>query len=189
MKRFMASLVSLSCGLALAMGSPPQKPARTAGKPTGSLSVMLKDEDLKASPDISAKALGHIAKGTSVRVLASQGGWTQIAGNGQTGWVRVLSVRAPSSSQAGADLAGLVEAGASPRDSGKVVAVAGVRGLDEETLKSATFSPSEIQLLEGYALGRTEAEQFAQAAGLRARSLPGLVIAEPAAHAEPVNGQ
>lgn len=171
-----ALIACLGCGLAMAMGTPPQappqSPSQTAAQTSGAASVMLRDDDVRAAPDASAKVSGRFAKGMSVRILASQGGWTQVKGNGLTGWVRVLSVRAASSGQAGADLAGLVEAGTTSRDPGKVVAVAGVRGLDEAILKSASFNPDELRLLESYALGRAEAEQFALAAELVARKLP-----------------
>ena len=172
MRRFLIAQLCLGCGLALAMGTPPQQTSQTAEKPSGNLSVMLRDDELRVAPEASAKVLGRFAKGVSVRILASQGGWTQVTGNGQTGWVRVLSVRAATSGQAGADLAGLVETGTTSRDPGKIVAVAGVRGLDEETLQAATVNPDEVRLLESYALGRAEAEQFAQAAGLVAHQLP-----------------
>jgi hypothetical protein len=179
-------LFSLVSTLAMAMGTPPQT-VQTAERASGTASVMLRDDDLRASPDAASKVSGRFAKGMSVRILASQGGWTQVTGNGQTGWVRVLSVRAASSGQAGAGLAGLVEAGTTTRDPGNVVAVAGVRGLDEETLKSTNFNPEEIRLLESYTLGRAEAEQFAQAAGLLARQLPYFKAAAPSAGTESAN--
>lgn len=177
MKTLLVGLLCLGCGSVFAMGTPPQQAASKAPQPTGNLSVMLKDDDLRAQPEAAAQALGRLAKGTSVRILASQGGWSRVAADNRTGWVRVLSVR--SVAQSSADLAGLVKAGTSAPDSGKVVAVAGVRGLDEEMLKSATFNPVEIQRLDGYALGRAEAEQFAQAAGLRAIALPYFDAAAP----------
>lgn len=177
MKRLLIGLICLGWGTAHAMGTPPQQAAKQETRPAGDLSVMLKDDDLRAQPDVSAPTLGRLAKGASVRILASQGGWTRVTADSRTGWVRVLSVR--SAAQSGADLAGLVKAGTSAPDSGKVVAVAGVRGLDEESLKSAAFDPAQIKLLDGYALGRAEAEQFAQAAGLRAIVLPYLDAAAP----------
>lgn len=169
----------LAWNLALAMGTPPQ----SGSQAPGAASEMLRDDDLRALPEATGKVMARLAKGAPVRLLASQGGWSQVMANGRTGWVRVLSVRAASSGQAGADLAGLAAAGSTSRDPGKVVAVAGVRGLDETILKSAAFDPAEIQLLQSYALGRAEAEQFAQAAGLLARPMPYLEAAgtDPAA--------
>jgi hypothetical protein len=40
------------------------------------------------------------------------------------------------------------------------VAVAGARGLDEKMLMAAVYNEAEIQLLHGYAMSRSEAEQF-----------------------------
>lgn len=167
------ALIWLAWSAALAMGTPPQQAARPgepAARPEGVAAVMLRDDELRAAPSTSASVLKRLAKGASVRVVASEGGWTRITAGGASGWVRVLSVRQPG--QGGADLAGLVEAGTTARDPGRVVAVAGVRGLDEAVLKAASFNAAELQLLGGYALGRAEAEQFALAAGLRASTLP-----------------
>jgi hypothetical protein len=172
-------------GLVLAMGTPPppaSKPVQPA--PAGAAAVMLRDDELRASPDVSGRVLGRLAKGMAVRTLASQGGWTQVAGTGQTGWVRVLSVRSAQAGQAGADLAGMVEA-TSPRGPGQVVSVAGLRGLSEETLRSAAFNPAELRLLDGYAMGRAEAEQFARASGLAPRDLP--YLAAPREPGAPAN--
>jgi hypothetical protein len=187
MKAAFIGLFCLGCGLAVAMGTPPRPLPQAAAKPAGTLSVMLRDDDLRVAPETAANVAGRLAKGASVRVLASQGGWTRVEAGGKSGWVRVLSVRSVSSSQAAADLAGLVEAGTSQRDPGKIVAVAGVRGLDQEILQSAAFNPAEIQLLESYALARPEAEQFALAAGLQAREMPYFAGAASSARAEPAN--
>jgi hypothetical protein len=51
---------------------------------------------------------------------------------------------------------------------GNVVAVAGTRGLDEKQLSLAKYDAAEVERLRGYVISRQEAEQFAQAAGLRA---------------------
>lgn len=127
--------------------------------------VMLKNDELRAAAGSAAAGIGRVAKGASVNVLARQGGWTQIRAGGKTGWVRILSVRINASASA-ADLAGLVAAG-SKRDPGKVVAVAGLRGLNEEQLRLARFNAGELVLLNHFVAGRAEAEQFAQSAGLR----------------------
>ena len=163
----------LAWGTATAMGtrpaSPPPKPAAAA---PGMASEMLRDDDLRATPETSGRVLVRLPRGARVRLLGTQGGWSQVMADGHSGWVRVLSVRAVASGQIAADVAGLVTAGSSGRDPGQVVAVAGVRGLNEETLKAAAFNAAEIQLLHSYALGAAEAEQFARAAGLNARPVP-----------------
>lgn len=129
--------------------------------------VMLRDESIRASASASAASVGRVARGANVEVLARQGGWMRIRSNGHTGWVRILSVRASAPSSSAADLAGLVDAGTTRRDPGKVVAVAGLRGLTEEVLKTARFNASELARLHGYGVTRAEAEQFAANARLR----------------------
>ena len=148
--------------------------------------VMLRDEDLKASAGAGAANVGRVARGASVEVLARQGGWTQVRGNGRTGWVRILSVRASAPSSSAADLAGLVDAGTTRRDPGKVVAVAGLRGLTEDELKTARFNAGELARLHQYAATRAEAEQFARSASLRRQDVR--YLAKPAEAGEAGSG-
>jgi hypothetical protein len=133
--------------------------------------VMLKDEDLRASASATAASVGRIAKGTAVEVLGRQGGWTQVGEGARRGWVRILSLRAEAGAGAGAGLAGLVEAGTKRSDSSRVVSVAGMRGLNEEELKSARFDANELMKLDRYQVDRAATEQYARAVGLRHRDL------------------
>jgi len=129
--------------------------------------VMLRDEELRTAPAANAAAVGRVARGASVDIVARQGGWTRISSGGRSGWVRVLSVRTAAPASGLGDVLGAVEAGAARRDPGRVVAVAGLRGLDEEELKLARFNAAELQRLSGYASSRAEAEAFARELGLR----------------------
>jgi hypothetical protein len=52
-----------------------------------------------------------------------------------------------------------------------VVAVAGLRGLNEEELKLARFNPGELLLLDRYASDRVDAERYAREVGLRPQSV------------------
>ena len=133
--------------------------------------VMTKDEDLRATAGAASAVVGRAAKGARVEILARQGGWTQVSSGGKSGWVRILAVKTDAPS-GGGDALGVLEATTSKRDPGKVVAVAGLRGLNEEELKLARFDAGELQLLDRYASNRAEAEQFARAAGLQAASVP-----------------
>ena len=173
MKTWLLLLSLLLPGLALALGTPPQKPVAAA---PGNPGTMLRDDALRASPSAAAESVATLGKGAKVRVLASEGGWTQVYAAGKTGWVRVLSVKAETSAMP--DLGGLVEAGSRPRDPGKVVAVAGTRGLDEVELKAARFDPDELARLETYAASPGDAEQFARVASLVRRELPYLAKPE-----------
>jgi hypothetical protein len=133
--------------------------------------VMSKDEDLKASASAAADVVGRVAKGATVEILARRGGWTQVSSAGKTGWVRILAVKSGASGGGSGDLLGLVEAGTTRRDPGKVVAVAGLRGLNEEQLRLARFNPDELMQLDRYASDRADAERFARQVGLRPASI------------------
>jgi hypothetical protein len=135
--------------------------------------TMIREDDLRASPSATAAVLARVPGGTSVEVLGRQGGWTQVRVGARTGWVRMLSVRGGVSAQrdVGAELAGVVGLGTRPADPGRVVAVAGVRGLTELDLKAAPFNSQELDRLEAYAVNRAEAQSFARQAALAARPL------------------
>lgn len=167
--RLGASLLFFLPMVALAMGTPPKKPAAAV---PGTPGVMLRDDALRAEPRAAAPSLAQLGKGSSVRVLAGEGGWTQVYAAGKTGWVRILSVKSDLSSMP--DLGALAEVGKRPADAGKVVAVAGSRGLDEGELKAARYAPDELILLDALAVSRAEAEQFARMAGLTRRDIANL---------------
>ena len=174
MKPFWRIAPPLACALAAlvvanpphAMGTPPQKMAKPAAG-TDANAVMLKADALRQSAQTSATVLAQIDKGMRVRLLGSRDGWSEISLSGRTGWVRVLSVRGDARDTiALSDLGDL-----SKKPQGKVVAVAGARGLSEETLKAAAYAEVEVERLQGYIYGRAEAEQFALAAALQTRAM------------------
>lgn len=135
--------------------------------------VMLKEEPLRASALPTAPTLGKVAKGEAVEILARKGGWSQVRGQGKTGWVRLLSVRGGAASQTdvAGEVQGVLSLGATRRDPNKVVAVAGVRGLSEEELKQARYDERALKQMEGYGASGPEAAQFAAEAGLVKREL------------------
>lgn len=126
---------------------------------------MIKNDDLRASAVSGSAVVGRVAKGAAVEVLQRQGGWTQIKHAGATGWVRILSVRMAAESS-GNVLGGIVQMGGSRSDPSRVVAVAGLRGLNEEELRGARFNANELSRLDQYTCNRTDAEQFARSARL-----------------------
>lgn len=140
-------------------------------------SVLIRSETLRASASASSKALAKLGKGAQVDILARKGGWIQVSANGRTGWVRLLSVRSGGGSGGNAlsDVTGLTQ----KRDN-KVVAVAGLRGLDEEDLKKARFNAAEMKRLDSYQVSANSAEQFARQGGLQSRSVAFLPRPEPA---------
>lgn len=168
MKGWLLALLLLP-GVVLAMGNAPRKPvAQMPGTPA----VMLRDDAMRMAPQAAADSVTRLTRGQEVRVLASEGGWTQIYAGGQTGWVRILSVKARTATTA--DLGALAEVGQRPSDPGKVVAVAGARGLDEEVLKAARYAPEQLLILNAHIASRADAEQFARNSGLMRRDIPHL---------------
>lgn len=142
---------------------------------------MIKEEDLRAAPGGSAATLTRLARDTPVEIVARQGGWTQVKARGVSGWVRILSVRSLVTTGSASDLAAL----ASRREGSQVVAVAGLRGLNEEELKAARFDAAQLVTLEQYRATPQEAERFAQAGHLQASRLPYLTVSRPVSSGKP----
>jgi hypothetical protein len=147
--------------------------------------VALKDENLMAQPSATAAAAGKMTKGMTVDIMAKQGGWLQVRAGKSQGWVRLLSVRAGAGGTGGDSLAGVAGvAGAATQksDPSRVVAVAGVRGLNEEELKGAKYNADELARLEGYAVSASQAQAFADKSGLKSSKIKALP--KPGAAAE-----
>lgn len=148
--------------------------------------VALKDENILSKPATTSAAVGKMSKGMPVDIVAKQGGWLQVKAGGKQGWVRLLSVRAGSGGAGGnglAGVAGVAGAVTQKSDPSRVVAVAGVRGLNEEDLKGAKFNAEELAKLEGYAVSASQAKAFADKSGLKAAKIkalpkPGATAAE-----------
>ena len=128
--------------------------------------VLIKNETLYAKPAVRSATVGKVARGTPVTVVARQGGWVEVSSGRTRGWVRMFSVRSSvgGGSNAASELAGLARAG--QRRPGNIVATAGVRGLNEEELKTAKYSERGIQDLASYSVSAGAARQFASQARL-----------------------
>ncbi len=85
----------------------------------------------------------------------------------------MLSVRRGTAgkSSAGNEVTGLAGLASGRAGTGKVVATTGIRGLNEEELKAAKFSETELKLAESYLTTRSEAQAFANKGKLKARSI------------------
>jgi len=132
--------------------------------------IALKNDQIRAEPYSDAKVAGSIARNDKVEILTRKGAWLNIKTPRTKGWVRLLSVKrgSASSGTSASDVLGL----ASGRSgTGKVVATTGVRGLNEEDLKSAKFDESQVKTLEGYTQTVAQGQKFASGAGLKAAKL------------------
>ena len=130
----------------------------------------LKADELKAAPFRDAKTVARLASGDKLDILKQQGGWYQVKSAKGSGWVHMLSVRR-GEARKGSQVAGLAGLAAGRAGTGKVVATTGVRGLNEEDLKSAKFDEAELKKMEANTVSKDEARKFAAQAQLKAIKL------------------
>lgn len=130
----------------------------------------LKSDDLRAEPFRDAKTLATLAAGDRVNILKKESGWYQIDSTKGKGWVRMLSIRKGEARKGGSDASGLLGMASGRAGTGKIVATTGIRGLNEEELKTAKFNEEELKRAESYATGKSEAAKFAAQGKLAART-------------------
>ena len=139
--------------------------ASVASAATG---TVLRDEKLRAQPSATASVAGSVARGASVTILAKEGGWLRVTAGKTTGWVHLLSVRAGAGGLGGAGIGDVVGAATTRSDPTRVVAVAGLRGLNDEQLKQAQFNADELARMEAQGVTAAQADGFASQSGLTA---------------------
>jgi len=135
-----------------------------------STGTLIRAESARATPSASAKAVAQFASGTQLEVISRNGGWLRVKAQGKTGWVRLLSVRSSPGGSGTADIGGVVGL-ATQRNNSQVVAVAGLRGLNEEDLKAAHFDPAQLVQLDKYKTSPRQAEEFAAEGKLQAHKV------------------
>lgn len=136
--------------------------------------TVLRNEKLYSQPSATASAAGSAAKGTSVTILAKQGGWLRVTAGKTTGWIRLLSVRAGTGGLGGAGVGDVIGAATTQSSPSKVVAVAGLRGLNDEELKQAKYNADEMARLDALAVSSAQAQSFASQSGLTVVNVPAL---------------
>jgi len=152
----------------------------TAASAFAAPGTVLRDEKLYSQPSSTSAVAGSAAKGTSVNILTKQGGWLRVTAGKTTGWIRLLSVRAGEGGLGGAGLGDVVGAATTKSDPSRVVAVAGLRGLNDEDLKQAKFNAEELARLEATGVTPTQARSFASQSGLAMVNVPALPEPKPA---------
>lgn len=147
--------------------------------------TVLRNEKLYSQPSASSAVTGSAAKGTAVEITAKQGGWLRVSAGRTSGWIRLLSVRAGAGGLRGAGLGDVVGAATTRSDPSRVVAVAGLRGLNDEDLKQAKFNESELARLDAWKVTPAQARAFAGQSGLVAVNVPALPAPKPAKSSSP----
>jgi hypothetical protein len=148
----------------------PAPPAEVSSAP----GTVLRAEKLYSEPASTSKVTASVAKGASVEILGKQAGWLRVKAGSQSGWIRLLSVRAGAGGLGGAGVGDVVGAATTRSDPTRVVAVAGLRGLNDEDLKQAKFNAEELARMEARSVSATQVRTFASQAGLAAVSVPDL---------------
>ena len=136
--------------------------------------TVLRNEKLYSQPSSGSAVAASVAKGTSINILSKQGGWLRVTSGRTTGWIRLLSVRAGEGGVGGAGVGDVLGAATTRSDPSRVVAVAGLRGLNDEDLKQAKFNAEELARLNGWQATPSQAQTFASQSGLAAVNVPGL---------------
>ena len=142
--------------------------------------TVLRSEKIYSQPSSGSKVTANVAKGTTVNILSKQGGWLRVAAGSQTGWMRLLSVRAGAGGLSSSGVGDVLGAATTRSDPSRVVAVAGLRGLNDEELKQAKFNGDELARLGTWNVSAAQAKSFASQSGLVAVNVPTLPTPKPA---------
>lgn len=130
----------------------------------------LKNDQVRAEPYSDARVTGSIARNDKVEILSRNGAWLNIKTSKTKGWVRLLSVKRGTAS-GGSSASDVLNMASGRSGTGKVVATTGVRGLNEEDLKSAKFDETQVKTLESYMQNQQQGQKFGAARGLKAAKL------------------
>ncbi|MGB8635623.1 MAG: M48 family metalloprotease [Rhodanobacteraceae bacterium] len=127
-----------------------------------SATVHKRSATVYSKPDFKAPAVATLARKDPVTINDQLGLWYQVALSGdRSGYIRVNEVRLAASGATGSeDTMHILMTGKS--GSGRVTETAGVRGLDESELRSASFDARQLREMEGNRASTASAERYAQ---------------------------
>jgi hypothetical protein len=143
-----------------------------------------RDVELRAEPAGGAAVVGKLAKGDKLEILAEQRAWSQVKAGNATGWTLsfyVMKGEPAPERRMGRRLGELFSLGTERR--AETSATIGIRGLDEEQLKSAQYNEQELKRMEALAVPRAEGDAFAKRGQLAPQKVD--YLAPPAAQASP----
>lgn len=140
-----------------------------AAVPAAAQQVTLeRDSPLYAEPRLDAPQVTQLKQGATGEVTGKQGAWLNLKTPNGAGWLFSFNVRFPVQKAEGAESGAGSALGRvfGPRRSGSVTSSIGIRGLEEEDLRQASFNAGQMKLLEGFAASRQAAEERARTTGL-----------------------
>lgn len=127
--------------------------------------------ELKARPASDAPTVAKLPENQKVDVVKHETHWVEVKADRATGWLRQVSLRFDDSSapkKSGDSGFGSLFSAATTGSSGSTPTT-GVKGVTEENLKNAQPNPRDLQAVNGYGVGKTEAQQFARSGKLVAQ--------------------
>jgi len=143
--------------------------ADTAALMTGKVFI---DINLLDEPNNAGNVIESLNANTPITIQQRQSSWSQVATAANIGWVptltiRIVSVTQQSNIDGATDVVTERLGGVGTKKT--VVATFGIRGIDEESLKTAKLNEEQLALLESYQVSKPEAAQFSRAAGLKSK--------------------
>jgi uncharacterized protein YgiM (DUF1202 family) len=132
---------------------------------------MSRADSLREKPFADGKVLSKLTVGQKVEIVKREGAWYQVKAADRLGWVNMLSVR-KTAAAAVASGSSINQMATGRTGTGTVVATSGVRGLNEENLRQATFQEEPVAYVEKFRSADGQAQKFASAAGLKPRAVP-----------------
>jgi hypothetical protein len=127
-----------------------------------------RDSTLYGEPRLESAQIAQLRQGATGEVIAKQGAWLNLKTASGNGWLFSFNVRfesesAEKSASGGGSALGRVFG---PRQRVSVTSTIGVRGIEEEDLKQATFDAEQTKLLDKYVATKEAAEKGALGTGL-----------------------
>lgn len=133
--------------------------------------TLVRATELKSEPATDAARVADLAADAPVDAGERRGGWIRVrTPAGAEGWVKLLALRYGGPGAARRGDTGLAQALSVARTgtSGTQVTT-GVRGLDEEQIRTAQPNAAELKRLQGYAESKTASSRFAENGKLQAQ--------------------
>jgi len=133
--------------------------------------------ELKEKASADSATVAPLPADTPVKVLAREGGWTQVEAGGKSGWVRMFHLRFAGGVQSGGSSGSLASLGnalgiGSKQDQQAHIASTGIRGLSTEDLKNANPDPEAVKRMQSYRADKPAAERFAKEGKLAEARVP-----------------
>ena len=164
-----------------------------AGLAHAEAALTARTTDLMAQARSDAAVVARLPENTRVEVQGRKGAWSEVNAGGQSGWVRMTSLK-PATGAAGTaaanPLGALNSLLSSGRTSNTATVTTGVRGLSAEDLQNAQANPDELKKMQQFAAERAAAEGFARRSKLEPVPFDELPAPAPVQnnHINPVGG-